>query len=210
MTQKFIVLDMETNGIGSMNPPKQTITQFGWILFDELGNTLDMGNDIVLGATEVNRIFENSLTLDEINQKGIPLEEAFNKMRSLIDDNTTIFAHNASFDIGLLEYAKLSLPNSKIICTMKSSVKFCALPTQRPYGVMYPRYKFPRLNELANKLNTTVDTSNLHDALYDCKITKDCVIEGRKLGLFNGVVSVGVYRRRSARRIRFRGLRYKV
>ena len=58
MAQKFIVLDMETNGIGSMNPPKQTITQFGWILFDELGNTLDTGNDIVLGATEVNRIFE--------------------------------------------------------------------------------------------------------------------------------------------------------
>jgi len=184
MAQKFIVLDMETNGIGSMNPPKQTITQFGWILFDELGNTLDTGNDIVLGATEVNRIFENSLTLDEINQKGIPLEEAFNKMRSVIDDNTTIFAHNASFDIGLLEYAKLSLPNSKIICTMKNSINFCALP-KTGYAAKYPGYKFPRLNELANKLNITVDTSNLHDALYDCKITKECVVQGMKLGLFN-------------------------
>ena len=115
MAQKFLVLDMETNGIGSMRPPQQTITQFGWILFDELGNTIQSGNDIILGATMINRIYDNSLTLEEINQKGIPLIQAFKKMCDNIDSNTIIYAHNADFDIGLLKYANLPLPNSKIV-----------------------------------------------------------------------------------------------
>lgn len=184
MAQKFLVLDMETNGIGSMNPPRQTITQFGWILFDKSGNTLEEGNDIVLGAKAVNLIFENSLTLEEIAEKGIPLEEAFAKMRQHIDNNTVIFAHNASFDIGLLKYANLDLPdNVRIICTMRGSINFCAL-AKKGYGSKYPGYKFPRLNELAEKLNVEVDTNNLHDALYDCKVTKDCVIRGMQVGLF--------------------------
>jgi DNA polymerase III alpha subunit (gram-positive type) len=183
MTQKFLVLDMETNGIGSMRPPQQTITQFGWILFDESGNTIESGNDIVLGAKVVNIIYDNSLTLEEINQKGIPLDQAFEKMRKMIDSNTTIFAHNADFDIGLLQYANLSLPNSKIVCTMKNSIEFCKLH-KTGYAARYPGYKFPRLSELANKLNINIDASNLHDALYDCKITKECVLKGREIGLF--------------------------
>jgi len=183
MAQKFLVIDMETNGIGSMRPPQQTITQFGWILFDESGYTLEYGNDIVLGATEVNRIYDNSLTLEEINQKGIPLNQAFDKMCKNIDSKTIIYAHNADFDIGLLKYAKLPLPNSKIVCTMKNSIDFCKLP-KTGYAKRYPGYKFPRLSELANKLNITIDDGNLHDALYDCKITKDCILKGKELGLF--------------------------
>jgi len=183
MSEKFLVLDMETNAIGSMIPPQQTITQFGWILFDENGHTLQYANDVVLGATKINRVYENSLTLEEINQKGIPLKQAFKKMSKNIDSNTIIYAHNADFDIGLLKYANLPLPNSKIVCTMKSSIEFCKLP-KTGYASRYPGYKFPKLSELAHKLNIKINSDNLHDALYDCEVTKACVLKGRELKLF--------------------------
>jgi len=178
-----LVLDMETNGIGSMRPPQQTITQIGWILFDDQGNTKGSGNDIVMGATEVNRIYDNSLTLDEIIEFGIPLGEAFEKMSKVIDSDTTIYAHNADFDLGLLKYAKLSLPTSKIICTMKNGVDFCKLP-KTGFASRHKGYKWPKLSELANKLNIILENGKLHDALYDCEITKECVLKGKEIGIF--------------------------
>lgn len=183
MTQKLLVIDMETNAIGSMRPPQQTITQFGWILFDEKGNTLQQANNIVLGAKQINRVYANSLTLDEIKQKGIPLQNAFDNMCQYIDSETIIYAHNADFDIGLLKYAGLNLPEVKIVCTMKNSINFCRLP-KTGHAAKYPGFKFPKLSELANKLDIEVNTNNLHDALYDCQVTKSCVIKGREIGLF--------------------------
>ena len=183
MSQKFLVIDMETNAIGSMRPPQQTITQFGWILFDEYGNTIKEANDIVLGATKINRVYNNSLTLEEIKQKGVPLQDAFNNMCQYIDSETIIYAHNADFDIGLLKYAGLILPTVKIVCTMKNSINFCRLP-KTGYAAKYPGFKFPKLSELANKLDIQVNNNCLHDALYDCQVTKSCVIKGKEIGLF--------------------------
>ena len=184
MCNKYIVLDLETNGIGSMHPPMQTITQFAWILFDEEGKTLDYGNDIVLGAMEVKAFYDNALSVDEINKNGIPLETAFSKMIVHIDKTTTLYAHNADFDVGLIKYAGLELPKVKIVCTMKKSINFCQIPKTGLVALKYPGYKYPRLSELASKLKLKLDETKLHDALYDCEVTKMCVIEGKKINLF--------------------------
>lgn len=185
MANRFIVLDLETNGIGSMHPPRQTITQFAWILFDENGTTLDYGNDVVSGATQVRKFYDNALGLDEINERGIPLQCAFDKMVIHIDERTTLYAHNADFDIGLIKYAGLQLPDVKIVCTMKNSIEFCKMPKTGLAAFRYPGgYKYPRLSELASKLKLKLDESKLHDALYDCEITKMCVLEGKKYYLF--------------------------
>lgn len=181
---KFIVLDFETNGIGSMHPPKQTITQFAWILFDEHGATLDYSNDIVTGATQIKKIYDNAISLDEINEKGIPLRCAFEKMCVHIDKHTTLYAHNAYFDIGLIEHAGLVLPKVKIVCTMKNSIEFCKLPKTGFVALRYPGYKYPKLSELASKLDLCIDETKLHDALYDCEITKMCVMKGRTLQIY--------------------------
>ena len=83
-----LVLDFETNGIGTFQPPTQTITQFAWILFDDNGNILKSENDIIKGAKKGRRFFENSLTLDDLNNKGIPLKDAYLKFKSYKAHNT--------------------------------------------------------------------------------------------------------------------------
>lgn len=179
---KYLVLDIETNGIGSFRPPTQQPTQLAWKLFDETGKTLKEGNDIVLGAKKVKK-FTNSLTLDEINEKGIPLKDAVEKMNNVIDSNTKIFAHNAEFDIGLLQYNGFNLSSSNIICTQKKSTNFCKLP-KIGKAAYYGGYKYPQLHELADKLNINIDENKLHDASYDCEVTKKCVLKGIELGIF--------------------------
>ena len=40
------------------------------------------------------------------------------------------------------------------------------------------------MESIQEKLNIKVSTDNLHDALYDCTITKECIIKGMDQGIF--------------------------
>lgn len=178
----YLVFDLETNGVGKFRPPTQTVTQLAFIKFDENGNTLDQYSSLVKGATEINNSIPSvKFTLDEINSKGIDLKTVLERFLDAIDENTILYAHNAEFDSSIIkrDSAKynLSLPKNKIVCTMRSSTNFCKIKNE--YG-----FKWPSLNELANSLGVSNEESNFHDALYDCKITKNCVLRGLEEGIF--------------------------
>ena len=178
----YLVFDLETNGIGKFRPPTQTVTQLAFIKFDENGNNLDQYSSLVKGATEINNSIPSvKFTLDEINSKGIDLKTVLERFLDAIDENTILYAHNAEFDSSIIKRDStkynLTLPNNKIVCTMRSSTKFCKIKNE--YGL-----KWPSLSELANTLGVVSDDSNFHDALYDCNITKKCVIRGIEEGIF--------------------------
>ncbi|MBD23732.1 MAG: hypothetical protein CMG46_01795 [Candidatus Marinimicrobia bacterium] len=185
----YIVFDLETNGIGNFRPiPTQTITQLAYIKFNNKGDIIHQDSHIVKGATQINNsIPEVKVTIDDINNKGIPLEEAILKFFSIIDDEDILFSHNTDFDKGLINQAikgtDLYFPKNKLICTMKNSTNFCKLK-KTGYASCYSGYKWPALHELASILNVNVNNTMLHDALYDCLITKECVLKGILLGVF--------------------------
>ena len=63
------------------------------------------------------------------------------------------------------------LSSKRKFCTMKSSVKFCAIPG-------FKGYKWPKLIELYRKLFSK--DFNQHNALDDIKATADCFWELKK------------------------------
>ena len=97
----------------------------------------------------------------------------------LSDEKIIIVAHNIDFDINCLcNFIKseklISLfKKSKKICTMKSTINFCKL---------FNKYtgknnKYPKLSELANKLNIDTYDEKFHNSKYDVEITKQCFIK---------------------------------
>ena len=85
-------------------------------------------------------------------------------------------AHNIAFDTPVLvsemNRYKITAQNktSTKICTMKSTVDFCKLPSPRG------GYKWPKLIELHNVL-FGVGFDGAHDALEDVRATVRCFIE---------------------------------
>jgi len=178
----YLVFDLETNGIGKFRPPTQTVTQLAFIKFDKDGNNLDQFSSLVKGATEINNSIPSvKFTLEEIDSKGIDLKTVLEKFLDAIDHNTILYAHNADFDTSIIKRDSLKyglkLPANKIVCTMRSSTNFCKI--KNDYG-----YKWPSLNELASILNVEHQEDSFHDALYDCNITKKCVLRGLQEGIF--------------------------
>ena len=180
--ENYIVFDVETNGLGTFRPPTQEVTQLAFIKFNKSGKNLHEYSSIISGATEINDKIESvKISLEDIKTKGIDIKIALNEFLNAIDENTKLYAHNAMFDISIIKREclkyKLNLPKNKIVCTMKSSTNYCKLKNE--YG-----NKWPSLSELATKLNIRIDESKFHDALYDCDITKKCVLKGIQEQIF--------------------------
>ena len=180
--QSYIVFDLETNGIGKFRPPTQTITQIAFIKFNSNGQILDQYSTIVSGATDVNSdIDEVKITLELIQNEGIDPALAYKRFLDAIDDDMIIYAHNAEFDVNLLKRALLGtdmgFPTNKVICTMREGTDLCKIKKTGP-SVRYGGYKWPSLSELAMHFDVEKDDDNFHDALYDCQITKECILKG--------------------------------
>lgn len=173
----YLVFDLETNGIGSFRPPTQTITQLAFIKFSNTGEILDTYSAILKGATQIKNHPSVTITLDKINKEGIDPKIAIDKFLNSIDENVTLCSHNYEFDKGLIMNHIDKWPSNPSICTMRLSTDFCRLPKLGPAS-RYPGYKFPNLKELSTKLKIKSDETKFHDALYDCYITKECVIKG--------------------------------
>ena len=125
--------------------------------------------------------------MKQIENEGVEPIVAYTRFLDAIDDDMIIYAHNAEFDVNLLKRAlqdtTLEFPNNKIICTMKNSSDYCKIP-KTGYAARYGGYKWPSLSELAARLEIKNDNNNFHDALYDCQITKECILKGKQVGLF--------------------------
>jgi DNA polymerase-3 subunit alpha len=141
------------------------VTHFDCLIIPE-------GYNIPFNAEKIHGISTMKAT-----EKGIPLEEALEKINNLLAKATIIAGHNLEFDIKIIaaEFFRKQIENQifqkKILDTQLSSVQFCALP-----GGKGGSFKYPKLEELHQKLfNKGFDEA--HNAIADVEATARCFFE---------------------------------
>lgn len=171
-----LVLDVETDGIGTFRPPKQTVVQIGMILDGTIERCF-----LVQGVKEINPEVPHSITVEQCDREGLSHGDTLHVLRTMLDRCTTVVGHNIQFDLGCLKHTlgeeviNQHLKGKDVCCTMLTTVDLCKIPFRNSYAGS-TKYKYPRLSELYEFLHDhpVPDFEKLHDALEDCKITLSC------------------------------------
>ena len=191
MGNMYLFFDTETTGLPKSwkAPVSDTdnwprLVQLAWLSFDAEGNQIGAGDLIVRPEGFI--IPEDSARIDGISTEralteGLPLGEVLQKFNNAMGQAEFLVAHNMSFDEKIVgaEFLRLGATNildgKSKICTMQSSVNFCAI--DGPYG-----YKWPKLTELHQKLFGT-GFPEAHNAAVDISATAKCFWEMKRLGV---------------------------
>ena len=72
------------------------------------------------------------------------------------------------------------LLNTEIYCTMLSTIDLCKIPFKNSYSNKKDNWKFPKLEELYEKL-FHVKPTNCHNALYDIRYTAECFFKLKEM-----------------------------
>ena len=187
----YLFFDTETTGLPKnyqaplddfSNWPR--IVQLSWSLYDDEGNHWESQNYIIkpngfIIPDEVAKI--HRITQERALKEGVDLPIALNHFLRDVRSSSCLVAHNIDFDEKIVgsELLRENLDNiiagAKKICTMKSSVQFCKIPSARG------GYKWPNLTELHTILFQT-GFGDAHDAVYDVKACADCFFELKRRG----------------------------
>jgi DNA polymerase III epsilon subunit-like protein len=158
--------------------------QLAWVVTDVQCNIISQHDFLVKGEHRVSRHVPHSLTRDYVNAHGTSVGEVmaafFGDVRAVVANQGRMVAHNASYDLQVMEYAlagagagagagavDLKPPS---FCSMSNPkiIQFCALPCARAR-----RYKFPKLAELYEKCHAKPPPYTLHDAMGDVMTLRD-------------------------------------
>ena len=178
--RNYIILDVETNGIGTFRPPKQKPIQVSYQHIDSSGLNFEDYSEFISGVSNIKwggSIGECPWSVDFVNSKGVTIQSCIKNIERCIDKDTIIVGHNIAFDVGVLlnmVYSKV-ISETPVICTMRTTTEFCKIK-KKGYSSKYGGYKWPKLEELANVLNVNIERENFHDSKYDVEITKQCFL----------------------------------
>lgn len=179
----IIVFDTETTTIGG------TVIQMGIVIakqdgecvfeYDALWNTDER---IHPDAQKIHHISQADLHkrgLDRSNE----VEFVLGLFAQAIANNCALIAHNASFDVDVLNrtahshgLASLCLQKDDVFCTMCHSRIYCGLMSRNG------RLKMPKNEELYLFLFGCPPDGILHNALLDAHVTMKSFVEGRMRG----------------------------
>ena len=190
----YLFFDTETTGLprnykapasDTRNWPR--MVQLAWIVANKQGDILKKksyiirpeGYTISSSATAV-----HGITTEKALREGESMKKVLAEFGEDLTAAKVLVAHNMAFDKKIVhaEYIRMGCENmwtngpTKRLCTMMSSVNYCALPG------FYDEYKWPKLQELHEKL-FGYEFDDAHDALADIEATFKCYWELRKLGL---------------------------
>jgi len=184
MAKHLLIFDTETSGLGSGDRP----IELGYIRMDNGLETL-AHSALLKSVTEIHpRASEvNGITMDRLLAEGKDpkqeLEKFFKLVREVVESGGVMVAHNASFDVKMLgrlaEDVGLESPfqQTNVFCTMKKATNQCQLPPFR-----YGSWKYPKLSEMADTLKVVYDSTVLHGAVQDCRLTARCYAEAQNQG----------------------------
>lgn len=184
----YLFFDTETTGLPQnyqaplddfLNWPR--LVQIAWSFYDARGNHWESYSYIIkpLGfvippeATKIHRISQECAILE-----GVDLKKALTHFLEDVKKASHLIAHNIDFDEKIIgaEFLRKNIYNpieeKQKICTMHSTVDFCAIKSK--YG-----NKWPKLAELHYKL-FDCDFEDAHDAETDIRITAKCFWELKK------------------------------
>ena len=182
----ILFFDTETTGVPkNYNAPSSDLenwscrlVQIAWILTSDNGTTLSQGNFIIKpegfeipqAATDV-----HGITTETALEVGEDLKKVMYYFLGAAKCADVIVGHNISYDMHVAgaelirTWGKDYIESIPTICTMKSSIEFCAIPGK--YG-----NKFPKLQELHKKLFGS-EFDDAHDAMADILATQKCFYE---------------------------------
>jgi DNA polymerase III epsilon subunit-like protein len=175
---KLFVFDTETTGFVERDSPLEFqpyIVQFAWILLeiqsdntlreiDRIDTLIKPPISIPFNVSQVHGIYDKDVS----DKKTFP--ELAHTFLTFLNGADIVVGHNIEFDEAVLHYElerigrKGDYHPQKTLCTMKSTVDFCAIPGR---GV---GFKFPKLNELYKKLFWEF-FEGAHSAIYDVEAT---------------------------------------
>lgn len=191
----FLFFDTETTGLPrDWNAPVEKLdnwprlVQLAWLAFDREGNRLAGGEHIVrpegfiipTASSDV-----HGITTERALAEGEDLRQVLEEFSGKISEADLLIAHNMNFDEKIVgsEFLRNSIASrlfeKERICTMISSIDFCAIPSSSGSG-----YKWPRLSELHVKLFGK-DFEDAHDALVDTSACARCFFELKKQKVIN-------------------------
>ena len=191
---KVLIFDTETTGLPLGRNPSITelekwphIIQLSFILYESDDVSMILCEDHIIKLDKTVNISEGSvrihgITRSQSTRKGIPLEEAMNAFNNALNMADCVVGHNISFDKRMImaESNRLNISQYftngngrgiKEYCTMKNSIKLCAIETTNKYGTTY--FKYPKLQELHVKLFGNIPNGT-HDSMRDVLICLRC------------------------------------
>lgn len=184
----YLFFDTETTGVpknynapvsDSSNWPR--LVQLSWILAQDNGNVISKKDFIIKPTGFIippESIKLHGITMTRAINEGVELEFAISVFLEDVTKASILVGHNIDFDIKIVgaELYRLKIENPlegmKSICTMKSSIDYCAIPGK--FG-----YKWPKLDELYKELfDCTFDDQ--HNSASDVLATMKCFFELKK------------------------------
>lgn len=185
---KILVFDTETTGFLNKKDPRLEaqpyIIQFAGILWeiDEDGTYSEISRKdikikppipIPYDSSQVHHIYDIDV------QDAQSMKEELDDIMDFLSQADTIIGHNIEYDEDMLhielrrEEKQYLYKPEQVICTMKTTVDFCALQWK------WERFKYPKLWELYKKLFGEYFIG-AHDAMVDVEATLKCFLELQK------------------------------
>jgi len=175
----FLFFDTETNGLPyDYNAPVTELDnwprmiQLAWIQHDANQQELSRGDYLIFPDNFYIHESIHRITHEQATEAGKPVKDVLTIFAEVLKKTTVLVAHNISFDEKILgaEFLRAGMSNPLYqlnqICTMKSSVDFCAIKSGN-------RFKFPKLEELHQKLFNE-GFSGAHNAMNDVEALTRC------------------------------------
>ena len=182
----IMFFDVETSGLKPFS--KFEILQLSYIITNLEWEVLKQVNFYFSYPEQESRvdpdsIAVNGLTKDFLNQQTLSdRKKAISKFFSDLEMCHVAVAHNAEFDKGFINSAAKRLKISQplwpyVYDSMKETTDFCAIPSS---SSRYDDYKWPNLQELADRLKIEYEAEGLHDSMVDVELTMECFKELNK------------------------------
>lgn len=182
----YLILDTETSGF----LPKGRLVQIAAAVVTEDNEELSSLCMIVKPdgwfiPAQVEDI--HGISTEQARKEGLPLAFVLKMLNYYVFMADAIIGHNIKFDMDVLssEYQKAGMLKDKdrlfgipkVICTMKTTTKHCAIPKARGKG-----YKWPKLEELY-QIVTGKLLEDAHGALPDLNATREVFFQLREEGV---------------------------
>lgn len=161
------------------------LVQLGYILFD--GDQVLLEEEVIIlpdGFTipeEASNV--HGITTGKAIDKGVPIGSVLSVFGFWLQNCDLVVGHNVNFDMNVVGaefwrmFEKNPFEGKRSVCTMLSSVDFCAIP-----GKFRGKFKYPKLHELYRRLFNE-EMGAAHTALQDIQNTAKCYRELVRLGV---------------------------
>lgn len=161
---KYVVLDFETTGLSNKY---DDIIEFGGVKVED-GMVIDSFQTFINPKKNLSAFTTNLTGITNKDVMNAPiLEQALHKIKSFIGD-AVIVAHNAEFDIGML--------NASLIKIGQSPLTNPVIDTLSLARTIYPNLRKYTLGYICHMLNVEYNEEEAHRADYDARVTSEAFL----------------------------------